>query len=54
MQLRLTLTGIVMLLSASDNVRTHTATVEDRLKAEVAAAREGQEGYSKSHTLKSA
>lgn len=51
MQFRPTVKEVVMLLSASKNVRTCTATVKDRLKAEVASGREGQECYSKPHTL---
>lgn len=51
MQFRPTVKEVVMLLSASKNVRTCTATVKDRLKAEVASGREGQECYFKSHTL---
>lgn len=42
--------GVVMFLSASDNVRTDAAIEEDRLKAEVAAGHEGQRCYS-NHTL---
>lgn len=51
MQFRPIVKEVVMLLSASKNVRTCTATVKDRLKAEVASGREGQECYSKPHTL---
>lgn len=51
MQFRPTVKEVVMLLSASKNVRTCTATVKDGLKAEVASGREGQECYFKSHTL---
>lgn len=41
-------------LSVSDNVRTDTAIVQDRLEAEVAAEREGQECYSEPYTLMTA
>lgn len=51
MQFRQTVKEVVMFLSASKNVRTCTATVKDGLKAEVASGREGQECYSKPHTL---
>lgn len=39
-----------MLLLASDNVRTESAIEEDRLEAEVAAGREGQECCCEPHT----
>lgn len=54
MQLRQTVMGVVMLLSGSDNMRTDTAMVEDRLEAEVAAGREGQECYTKPHAVMTA
>lgn len=45
------LMGNVMLFSTSDNVRTRSVIEEDRLKAEVAAGREGQECCFEPHTL---
>lgn len=40
-----------MLFSTRDNVRTQSAIEEDRLKAEVAAGREGKECCFEPHTL---
>lgn len=51
MRLTQTLMRVVVLLSASDNVRTESAIEEDGLKAEVAAGSEGQECGSEPHTL---